>query len=264
MFFRSKVENNMDPTNTQKVQVRVLGIHSSDKQDIPSKILPWAEPTLPITSGKVDGGYGNFDVPDIGDWVWVFFEENDTFKQHPYYFGTIRGDNDKDIDYKQTLNHVNKDRWNNKKIIDKDHTEWKNGKGTVKVDIQESGDINLKMDNKKGEVNLHIDTDGNFTIDVTKIPSKASFTINSTKDITLHSDKTGKVHVGNSPSTDIVNWEGLENYFKVLEKWLDTHIHVLPNGVPVAPHSAPFSSIGTPLHLACHSPKIKISNFSDI
>jgi len=234
MFFRSKVENNIDPTNTQKVQVRVLGIHSSDEQNVPSKVLPWAEPTLPITSGKVDGGYGNFDVPDIGDWVWVFFEENDTFKQHPYYFGTIRGDNDKDSDYKQSENHVNKDRWENKKIIDKDHTEWKNGKGTVKVDIKESGDINLKMDNKKGEVNLHIDTDGNFTIDVTKIPSQASFTVN------------------------------LEMYLKMLQTWLDTHIHLLPNGIPVSPHAVPFSPIGTPLHLACHSPKIQISNFADI
>ena len=123
MFYRAVIENNVDPDNLQKVQIRILGIHSQDKEDIPTEILPWAEPALPLTMGKVDGGYGELEVPNIDDWVFVFFENEDFLKSRPFYFGIVRTNTDRNKDYKQGSNHVVRDRWENNTIIDGTHFE---------------------------------------------------------------------------------------------------------------------------------------------
>lgn len=143
MFYRAKVENNKDPLGIQRIQVRINGVHSLDETLLPSEILPWAEASLPLTMGRVDGGFGEYDVPDEGDWVWVFFEEVDSRRKRPYYFGIIRGHGDSNNNYNQGDNKHIRDRWENKTTIDKDHFEhidtW-NNKTLINKDKEEYAD----------------------------------------------------------------------------------------------------------------------------
>jgi len=115
---KARVENNIDPNNEQRIQIRVLALHNFDEKEAPKECLPWALPVLPPSDGKIDGGYGVFDVPDLGDWVWVFFEDEYMF--NPHYFGTIRTEKDTNPKYKQGINKFIKDRWDNEVLIDKE------------------------------------------------------------------------------------------------------------------------------------------------
>jgi len=45
--------------------------------------LPWAVPAMPLMSGAGSGS-GHFAVPDVGSYIWLFFEAGD-FNQ-PVYF----------------------------------------------------------------------------------------------------------------------------------------------------------------------------------
>ena len=126
-FMKARVEVNSDPENRKRVRVRVMGIHpfnakeSSDYQsenDVPNDVLPWAEQMIPPGTGKVDGGYGSCDVPDEGDWVWVFFE--DEAFQRPWYVGIINGKKDVPAGFKQTENAYRVDRWRNEVKADED------------------------------------------------------------------------------------------------------------------------------------------------
>jgi hypothetical protein len=151
-MFRARVENNKDPENLQRVQVRVLGKHNFDELDLPSDILPWAEPAPSLLVGKVDGGYGEFDVPDIGDWVWVFFEGFDDAFLFPVYFATIRGNKDKNPNYKQGENKVIADRWNNVTVFDNESYKKTDTWGN---NIQISETIMSLLDHFKN--NIHLD-----------------------------------------------------------------------------------------------------------
>jgi len=115
IFFKALVVNNNDPLNSRRVQVRVVGIHPMPGDDdyslVPDECLPWAEPCIPITSGKNNGSYGDFDVPDKDDWVRVFFE--DEGYQRPVYFGILVTRVDKRDDFTPGKNKVIHDRWNN-------------------------------------------------------------------------------------------------------------------------------------------------------
>jgi hypothetical protein len=149
-FYKAIVVNNKDPENQQRVQVRIMGVHSFNRAEVPDSTLPWAKPVNPISEGKVDGGYGKFDVPEIGDWVFVIYEYEDTILhlKTPYYTGIIRTKKDIDSEYQQTVNSVFKDRWDNKKIVDAEHTNWHNGKETVDINVKEDGNIKIYSANK--------------------------------------------------------------------------------------------------------------------
>lgn len=117
------VENNNDPDQAGKVQIRIAGLHTpektkSDTGGIPTSELPWALPMMPIVGGGVSGlGYNG--VPRQGDWVAIFFVGGD--HNHPVYMGVIKGSpvtapdasegfNDPDGVYPETLNEPD---WNN-------------------------------------------------------------------------------------------------------------------------------------------------------
>lgn len=61
-IYRGLVENNADPMDTGRVQVRIFGIHNFDGKVTPVKQLPWAEPALGLAWS---GGYNvnNQDYP---------------------------------------------------------------------------------------------------------------------------------------------------------------------------------------------------------
>jgi len=77
--YRGQVVNNLDPLQTGRVQVQVLPM----LVNVDSTLLPWAIPAMPLSSGS-GSGYGSFNVPNTGSWVWVFFEQGSIYQ--PVYF----------------------------------------------------------------------------------------------------------------------------------------------------------------------------------
>lgn len=114
MFYKGLIVDNVDENNNQRVKVRVLSIHpmegDSDYNLVTDEVLPWARPCAPITASNAND-YGEFDVPDIGEWVWLFFEDEE--KQRPVYFGIVITDVDVNSSYSQSNNKISKDRWGN-------------------------------------------------------------------------------------------------------------------------------------------------------
>lgn len=90
MFYRAVVENNIDPEQFGRVQVRVLGVHD-EGSDVSTDALPWAEVSGGTDFGLVNG-VGITSVLRIGTMVWVFFN-NDDFN-YPVVFATIKGSSD--------------------------------------------------------------------------------------------------------------------------------------------------------------------------
>ena len=75
VWFQGVVENRIDPLKLGRVQVRVLGIHTDEKTNIPTADLPWAYPMVPITSASMNG-IGDAPVgPVEGTWVVGFFRD---------------------------------------------------------------------------------------------------------------------------------------------------------------------------------------------
>lgn len=90
-IYRGVVENNNDPDKLGRVQVRIVGIHTDDKSDkngIPTDMLPWAEPCFGLMEGSVSG-YGSFSIPVNGCHIFIFFEGENW--ECPRYFATAPG-----------------------------------------------------------------------------------------------------------------------------------------------------------------------------
>lgn len=84
-IYRGVVEDNLDPLQSGRVRLRIIGIHSDNSSQVPTDTLPWA---IPATSIGFDGGglrnIGHFKVPDIGSHLFIFFESGD--HNFPVYF----------------------------------------------------------------------------------------------------------------------------------------------------------------------------------
>lgn len=78
-MYRGKVLDNDDPDKLGRIKVNVLGIFD----EIDSEYLPWAVPAQPLFTGS-GSGYGHFAVPEVGSYVWCFFEQGD--HNQPVYF----------------------------------------------------------------------------------------------------------------------------------------------------------------------------------
>jgi hypothetical protein len=76
--YRGMVLNNIDPMQTGRVQVQVPDV-------LGPSISSWAMPCLPI-AGKQSGVYC---VPQVGDGVWVEFEQGDP--DYPIWVGGFWG-----------------------------------------------------------------------------------------------------------------------------------------------------------------------------
>lgn len=89
-MFRGVVEDNVDPLNSGRCRVRIIGIHTGNKvrktqlDGIPTEELPWAEPATPIFGGV--SGIGMYGVPMQGAHVFIFFEAGNIMR--PIYFAT--------------------------------------------------------------------------------------------------------------------------------------------------------------------------------
>lgn len=165
-FYRALVVENRDPKNRLRVKVRVLGVHPFNEKDpstgeendgaLPDSVLPWAQQCIPPNVGRVDGKYGRCDVPEKGDWVWVFFE--DEALQKPWYFGIISTPNDVPSEFKQTDNRMELDRWNNTLEVESEKMELRvfsdvaRAVEVVRITLKKDGNVEIYSKNLPGAV----------------------------------------------------------------------------------------------------------------
>ncbi len=79
------VENRNDPINCGRLQVRIKGLHTDDKTELPTKDLPWTQPLFPINSALTTPT----NLKE-GDMVVGFFLDGDA-AQFPIVFGCFHG-----------------------------------------------------------------------------------------------------------------------------------------------------------------------------
>lgn len=89
VFYTGCVENRLDPLKLGRCQVRVLGLHTENKIDLPTIDLPWAYPMMPVNSASISGlGWSPTGVVQ-GTWVIIIFMDED--QQQPIMLGTLGG-----------------------------------------------------------------------------------------------------------------------------------------------------------------------------
>lgn len=87
------VEDRKDPLLLGRCKVRYFGWHQKDKEEIPTKDLPWSTPLQPLDSGNHAVG------PKEGDWVLAFFQDG-IVAQLPVMMGRIEGYPERYADHK--------------------------------------------------------------------------------------------------------------------------------------------------------------------
>ena len=89
MLYTGIVENRYDPLKLGRCQVRIIGLHTHDKQKLPTADLPWAYPMQPITSAAMSG-IGSTPLGLVeGTSVVILFQDPD--KQYPIMIGSLGG-----------------------------------------------------------------------------------------------------------------------------------------------------------------------------
>lgn len=89
MFYTGVVENRSDPLNLGRCQVRIVGLHTHDKNQLPTNELPWATPIQPVTSAAMNGIGMTPIGPVEGTTVIITFTDED--QQFPLILGTVGG-----------------------------------------------------------------------------------------------------------------------------------------------------------------------------
>lgn len=88
-IMRGIVEFNRDPLKIGRCKVRIPYLHGDpDGSDsfMSTEGLPWSTPSFPIGGGY---SHGSFIIPEVGDVVYVMFENNDPAT--PLYIGSSYG-----------------------------------------------------------------------------------------------------------------------------------------------------------------------------
>ena len=88
-LFVGVCENRLDPLKLGRCQVRVFGLHTIDKSELPTELLPWAYPIQPITSAGISGIGHSPNGPVNGTWVIIVFRDKD--QQQPLMLGSLGG-----------------------------------------------------------------------------------------------------------------------------------------------------------------------------
>lgn len=232
MFFKGLIVNNVDESNARRVQVRVLSIHPmADDENynlVPDECLPWARPAIPITAGKTSGNVGEFDVPDVDDWVWLFFEDDEF--QRPVYFAIIVTDVDVDDSFSPGENKISNDKWGNTIIRDAGSIKIIKNNGSI-IDMNDDG---INIITESGNSILLSDADKKITF-----KDVSGNIIETTKDNIICKNSDGK---GIDVSGNIINLvSGSERepaiYGAALVEWLASHTHT--SSYPTSPTSPP-------------------------
>ena len=86
-WFTGIVEDITDPRNLNRVKVRCLGYHTTDKKILPKEKLPWATVIMPVTSASIKGNGGNHHL-EKDSWVVGFFRDGPS-AQDPMVMGSV-------------------------------------------------------------------------------------------------------------------------------------------------------------------------------
>lgn len=89
-WFMGVVEDHNDPEQIGRVRVRCLGIHTEDKEALPTEDLPWAMVMMPTTSASISQIGQSPSGILKGSWVMGFFRDGQAC-QEPVIMGTFHG-----------------------------------------------------------------------------------------------------------------------------------------------------------------------------
>ena len=89
--FVGVVEDRFDPEKLGRLRVRVLGVHTSNKNKIATADLPWASVVLPTTSSGISGLGQSPSFIVEGAWVWGYFRDGSGLMQEMVIVGTLPG-----------------------------------------------------------------------------------------------------------------------------------------------------------------------------
>ena len=90
VWFNGVVEDRQDPQKLGRLRVRCVGIHTDNKDDLPTADLPWSQLIHPITSSGISGlGHSPGFIVE-GTWVFGYFRDGYAM-QEPMVIGTLPG-----------------------------------------------------------------------------------------------------------------------------------------------------------------------------
>ena len=81
VWWMGTVEDRQDPLKLGRCRVRCIGWHSTNKMQLPTDMLPWAMPSIPVNTTNVH-------PPKDGDMVFGFFVDGEN-AQEPVMLGTF-------------------------------------------------------------------------------------------------------------------------------------------------------------------------------
>ena len=90
IWFTGVVEDRTDPFLLGRVRVRCVGIHTHDKEVLPTSDLPWAQVILPVTSPGISGLGASPSFLVEGSWVFGYFRDGESC-QEPCVIGSVPG-----------------------------------------------------------------------------------------------------------------------------------------------------------------------------
>lgn len=90
VWWMGVVEDNNDPEQMGRVRVRCLGLHTEDKEALPTEDLPWAMVMMPTTGASTSQVGSSPSGLLNGSWVMGFFRDA-TACQEPVVIGTFHG-----------------------------------------------------------------------------------------------------------------------------------------------------------------------------
>ena len=90
VWFTGVVEDRNDPAKLGRVRVRCPGLHTEDKNEIPTDALPWAHIMHPVHDPSMQGMGTTPSFLVEGTWVIGFFRDVQD-KQQPIIMGTLPG-----------------------------------------------------------------------------------------------------------------------------------------------------------------------------
>lgn len=165
--YRGVVVSNEDPINSGRCQINVFsvfdGVNDSD--------LPWAQFADPFMGGASD--VGGYIVPDVGNHVWVFFENGDFMK--PVYFAGAPA----------------KPHGPSEKSVGPDNLIIKTKKSIIEID-DEGERINITT---TGDFDISVDGDVNLEATNVDVQSTTATVVAPTIDITGTINMTGVIDV---------------------------------------------------------------------
>ena len=106
VWFIGCVESRNDPAELGRVQVRCLGYHTENKEDIPTADLPWAHVMHPTTDPSMQGMGTTPSFLVEGTWVVGFFRDA-VEKQQPIIMGSLPGYNQETANSDKGFNDPN-------------------------------------------------------------------------------------------------------------------------------------------------------------